>query len=127
MKSFGFRKLNVQDSVPITQAVRYLLCLYRPFPFIIAFFPFCSGMNRLFFPSGFSVPHRTGFIRCESRTSRLIRRLEVHFLQILPSQVKRNWQEEPSYEAVPTTVHCISKTPKRFRRKGIEKREINNQ
>lgn len=30
MKSFGFRKLNVQDSVPITQAVRYLLCLYRP-------------------------------------------------------------------------------------------------
>ncbi len=53
--------------------------------------------------------------------------LEVHFLQILPSQAKRNWQEEPSYEAVPTTVHCISKTPKRFRRKGIEKREINNQ
>jgi hypothetical protein len=84
-------------------------------------------MNRLFFPSDFSGPHRTGFIRCESRTSRLIRRLEVHFLQILPSQAKRNWQEEPSYEAVPMTVHCISKTPKRFRRKGIEKREINNQ
>ena len=53
--------------------------------------------------------------------------LEVHFLQILPSQAKRNWQEEPSYEAVPMTVYCISKTPKRFRRKGIEKREINNQ
>jgi hypothetical protein len=84
-------------------------------------------MNRLFFPSDFSGPHRTGFIRCESRTSRLIRRLEVHFLQILPSQVKRNWQEEPSYEAVPTTVHCICKTSKRFRRKGIEKRKINNQ
>lgn len=43
------------------------------------------------------------------------------------TQVKRNWQEEPSYEAVPTTVHCICKTSKRFRRKGIEKRKINNQ
>lgn len=43
------------------------------------------------------------------------------------SQAKRNWQEEPSYEAVPTTVYCISKTPKRFQRKRIEKREINNQ
>ena len=36
------------------------------------------------------------------------------------------WQEEPSYEAVPQTVYCISKTPKRFQMKGIEKREINN-
>ena len=54
-------------------------------------------MNRLFFPSDFSGPHRTGFIRCESRTSRLIRRLEVHFLQILPSQVKRNWQDKEDF------------------------------
>ena len=29
--------------------------------------------------------HRLGFIRCESTLSRLIRRLEVHFLKILPS------------------------------------------
>ena len=29
-ESVGFRRLNVQDGVLITQSVRYLLCLYRP-------------------------------------------------------------------------------------------------
>ena len=56
------------------------------------------------------------FFRCKGRLPRLIRRLEVHFLQILPS-TKSNWQEKPSYEAVPTAVHRIRKTSKRFRQR----------
>lgn len=66
--------------------------------------------------------HRFGFIRCEVRQSRLIRRLEVHFLQNLPP-AESIWQEKPPYEAVRTTVCCICKTPKRFREKGTEERE----
>ena len=48
------------------------------------------------------------FFRCKGRLPRLIRRLEVHFLQILPS-TKSNWQEKPSYEAVPAAApgSCI--------------------
>ena len=30
---------------------------------------------------------------------------------------KSNWQEKPSYEAVPTAVHRIRKTSKRFRQR----------
>jgi hypothetical protein len=40
----------------------------------------------------------------------LIRRLEVNFLQILPS-AKSNWQEKPSYEALSTAVYCTVKPP----------------
>jgi hypothetical protein len=38
------------------------------------------------------------FFRCKGRLPRLIRRLEVYFLQILPS-AKRNWQEKTSERA----------------------------
>lgn len=69
-----------------------------------------------------SLRHRFGFIRCEVRPARLIRRLEVHFLQNLPP-VESIWQEKPSYEADKTAVCCICKTPKRFREKGTEERE----
>ena len=70
-----------------------------------------------------SFHHRFGFTRCKGRPSHLIRWLEVHFLQILPS-AKRNWQEKPSYEAVPTAVYRIRKTSKRFRKKEPTKGKI---
>ena len=89
---------------------------YGVFPFI----PFRNpGLSR-----SLSRCHRFGFIRCEVRQSRLIRRLEVHFLQNLPP-AESIWQEKPPYEAVRTTVCCICKTPKRFREKGTEEREKN--
>ncbi len=69
--------------------------------------------------------HRFGFIRCEVRPSRLIRRLEVHFLQNLPPAESIR-QEKPSYEADKTAVCCICKTQKRFREKGAEEREKTN-
>ena len=69
------------------------------------------------FPGFIPCRHRFGFIRCKGLLSRLIRQLEVYFLQILPPRVERNWQEKPSYKAVPTAVCRIHKTPKRFRQK----------
>lgn len=90
---------------------------YGAFPFI----PFRTpGLSR-----SLSRRHRFGFIRCEVRQSRLIRRLEVHFLQNLPP-AESIWQEKPPYEAVRTTVCCICKTQKRFREKGTEEREKTN-
>ena len=56
------------------------------------------------------------FFRCKGRLPRLIRRLEVYFLQILPS-TKSNWQEKPSYEAVPAAGYSIYKIPERFRQR----------
>ena len=61
------------------------------------------------------------FFRCKGRLPRLIRRLEVHFLQILPS-TKSNWQEKPSYEAVPAAGYRIYKIPERFRQRKEPKR-----
>ena len=55
------------------------------------------------------------FFRCKGRLPRLIRRLEVHFLQILPSRARVIWQEKPPYEALPTAVYRNHKTSKRFR------------
>ena len=56
------------------------------------------------------------FFRCKGRLPRLIRRLEVHFLQILPS-TKSNWQEKPSHEALPAAMYRIYKIPERFRQR----------
>ena len=61
------------------------------------------------------------FFRCKGRLPRLIRRLEVYFLQILPS-TKSNWQEKPSYEAVPAAGYRIYKIPERFRQRKEPKR-----
>ena len=66
------------------------------------------------------------FFRCKGRLLRLIRRLEVYFLQILPS-TKSNWQEKPSYEAVPAAVYRIYKIPERFRQRKEPKRGKNKQ
>ena len=91
-----------------------------------------KGNTPLLFPLPLSrihsCRHRFGFIRCKGLLSRLIRQLEVHFLQILPPQVERNWQEKPSYKAVPTAVYRIHKTPKRFRQEKnrTEGKEKNN-
>ena len=56
------------------------------------------------------------FFRCKGRLPRLIRRLEVHFLQILPS-TKSNWQEKPSHKALPAAMYRIYKIPERFRQR----------
>ena len=56
------------------------------------------------------------FFRCKGRLPRLIRRLEVYFLQILPS-TKSNWQEKPSHEALPAAMYRIYKIPERFRQR----------
>lgn len=66
------------------------------------------------------------FFRCKGRLPRLIRRLEVYFLQILPS-TKSNWQEKPSYEAVPAAGYRIYKIPERFRQRKEPKRGKNKQ
>ena len=62
------------------------------------------------------------FFRCKGRLPRLIRRLEVHFLQILPS-TKSNWQEKPSHEALPAAMYRICKSRNGSGRARTEKRE----
>ena len=64
-----------------------------------------------------ALPSPLGFIGCKGLLSRLIRRLEVHFLQILPSRARVIWQEKPPYEALPTAVYRNRKTSKRFRQR----------
>ena len=76
-------------------------------PFLPSYLPACSG-----FLSAIAVR----FSSCKGRLPRLIRRLEVHFLQILPS-TKSNWQEKPSHEALPAAMYRIYKIPERFRQR----------
>lgn len=63
------------------------------------------------------------FFRCKGRLPRLIRRLEVYFLQILPFDESVIGRKSLTDEAVPTAVYRIHKIPKQFRQKGIEQRE----
>lgn len=85
---------------------------YSVFPFILFRNP---GLSR-----SLSRSHRFGFIRCEVRSSRLIRRLEVHFLQNLPP-AESIWQEKPPYEVARTTVCCICKSQSGSGKKGLKK------
>ncbi len=56
----------------------------------------------------------------------LDRRLKMYFLQILPL-TERNWQEKPSYEAVPIAMCGIIKLQFGSDRKELMKRKINYQ
>ncbi|WP_217929645.1 hypothetical protein [Bacteroides caecimuris] len=99
--------------------------------------PFISGFPAFVFHTGipFSthvllplprlrfLSYRFGFIRCKGRPSRLIRRLEMYFRQILPFCERVIGRKSLTDEAVPTAGYRIHKTPKRFRQKGIERRE----
>lgn len=91
-----------------------VLTFLQPYSFF-QFIPFRPGLSR-----SLSRRHRFGFIRCEVRQSRLIRRLEVHFLQNLPP-AESIWQEKPPYEAVRTTVCCICKSQSGSGKKGLKK------
>ena len=94
---------------PHSFLLHFLLHLYpaRPYPLLPSYFP---DRSRLF--SAVAVR----FFRCKGRLPRLIRRLEVHFLQILPS-TKSNWQEKPSHKALPAAMYRIYKIPERFRQR----------
>ena len=50
----------------------------------------------------------------------------MYFLQILPFPERVIGRKSLPYEAVPTAVYRIHKIPKRFRQKGIERRENKN-
>ena len=65
--------------------------------------------------------HRSGFTAANIGRRACPLRFEVHFLQILPS-TKSNWQEKPSYEAVPAAGYRIYKIPERFRQRKEPKR-----
>ena len=50
----------------------------------------------------------------------------MNFPQILPFPERVIGRKSLPYEAVPTAVYRIHKIPKRFRQKGIERRENKN-
>ena len=111
---------SVKGTIPVCKLPQ----LRWRFPFIPLSFPlllYLGEANYMYNLYGLLSAVTVRFFRCKGRLPRLIRRLEVYFLQILPS-TKSNWQEKPSYEAVPAAGYRIYKIPERFRQRKEPKR-----
>lgn len=102
--------------LPVIPAAVTSFTMCPPVYSLAATVPFIPSAS-LGLASGSSPPSPVWFYQCKVRPSRLKRRLEVHFLQILPPS-ESNWQEKPPPEAVRMAMSRIIKLQNGSGRKG---------